>query len=448
MIDPIKQTKIYDHNAVYYGYPLEKLMENAGKGVAKILEEKYGQDKKIAFICGPGNNGGDGMVAARYLQKDHQPVVFLVPERAKSELTRKNWKKFSGEKHSGIKAKDIPDDFDIVVECLFGTGVNGKLKEPYASVVKRINKLKAKKVSVDLPTPGFKQDLIISLMTQKDPKAVTVDIGYPAWLRERVGAGEVKALNRPGEQSHKGENGRVLIVAGNDKYHGALLLASKTAAKIADLVFVSSTPENRQLIKKLKPKLAEFITVEEKEIPTYSQKADAILVGPGLGTGEEAKNKVNRIVSGNKKKKIILDADALKVVDKKLLHSNCLVTPHAGEFQELFGVKPTQENVKKMAQKYNCTILLKGNKDIISDGEELKINKTGNPGMTKGGTGDVLAGLVTGLAGRNDLFLSACAAAFINGLAGDRLQKRKSYYYSASELIEEIPKTVKWSEEY
>lgn len=443
MIDPIKKTILYDHNAVYYGYPLEKLMENAGKGVAEVLRKKYGKNKKIAFICGPGNNGGDGMVAARYLQQDHRPVVFLVPERAKSELTQKNWERFSGEKYSGISASDIPGDIDIVVECLFGTGVSGRLKEPYASVVKKIDKLKAKKVSVDLPAPGFKEDLIISLMTQKDPEAVTVDIGYPKWLKEKIGAGEVKALNRPGDSSHKGENGQVLIVAGNEKYHGAPLLASRMAGKIADLVFVSSTPENMQIVKKMKSKLAEFITVEEKEIPAYSRKADAILAGPGLGTEEDTKDKVNKLVSKNKNKNIILDADALKVVDKNLLHSKCMVTPHAGEFQELFGVKPTRQNIKKMAQKHTCTILLKGDKDIVSNGEEIKINEAGNPGMTKGGTGDVLAGLAAGLASRNDIFLSACAAAFVNGLAGDKLQQRKSYYYSASELVEEIPKVIK-----
>ncbi len=443
MIEPIKQTTIYDHNAIYYGYPMERLMENAGQGVAEILEKKYGKNKKIAFICGPGNNGGDGLVAARYLQKSHKPTVFLVPEKTKSELTRKNWDKFTGEKHTGVKAGDIPDDFDIVVECLFGTGISGKLKEPYASVVKRINKLKGKKVSVDLPTPGFKEDLIISLMTQKDPGAITVDIGYPDWLKKKIGTGEVKALNRPGEKSHKGQNGQVLIVAGNEKYHGALLLAARTAGQIADLVFVSSIPENLEIVKKMKPKLPEFIAVEEQEIPAYSQKADAILLGPGLGTGEDIRPRVNRVVSRNKKKKVVLDADALKTIDKKFLHKNCLLTPHAGEFQELFEIKPTEKNIKKMAQKYGCTILLKGNKDIISDGEEVKINETGNPGMTKGGTGDVLAGLATGLASRNDLFLSACAAAFINGLAGDRLQQRKSYYYSASELVREIPKVIK-----
>src|SRR6056297_37217 len=444
MITPVQKTKLYDYNALYYDYPLEKLMENAGKGIAKTLEEKFGRNLKVAFICGPGNNGGDGLVAARYLQKEHKPVVFLVPEQAKSELTQKNWKKFTGEKYSDISPQNIDNDFDVIVECLFGAGITGKLRKPYNSWLKKINQLKSRKVSIDLPVPGFNPDLIISLMTPKDPRAITVDIGYPKWLKEKIGVGEIKILNRPSKGSHKGKNGQIFILAGNEKYHGALLLASKTAGKIADLVFISSTPENLQLIKELKSRLAEFIAIPGKEIPKYLKKADAVLVGPGLGVSEKTKKEVNDLIAKNKNKKIILDADALKIINKSLLNSQCLVTPHAGEFQKLFGVKPDRSNVKKMAQKYNCTILLKGEEDIVSSGEELKINETGNPGMTKGGTGDVLAGLITALASRNELFLSACAGAFINGLAGDRLQEKKSYYYSASELIEEIPGIMKW----
>ena len=133
----------------------------------------------------------------------------------------------------------------------------------------------------------------------------------------------------------------------------------------------------------------------------------------------------------------------MKVLDKKLLNKNCVVTPHKEEFEILFGEKATKEEAVKSAKKYGCTVVLKGIEDFVTDGTRLKINRTGNAGMTKGGTGDVFAGLIAALACKNDLFLAACAGVFINGLAGDRLKEKVSYYYNASDLVKEIPKTIK-----
>ena len=116
--------------------------------------------------------------------------------------------------------------------------------------------------------------------------------------------------------------------------------------------------------------------------------------------------------------------------------------------KELFNLKASKENLRRMARKYKCIIVLKGKWDFIVSPHEQKVNKTGNIGMTKGGTGDVLAGLITAFAAKNDLFLAASAGAFINGLAGDRLAKRFSNYYSASDLVREIPKTIKWCLDY
>lgn len=446
MISPIIQAQIYDDNAIYYGYPLKKLMENAGKGIAETLLKKYGKGKRIAFICGPGNNGGDGLVAAGYLKGKAEPVVFLVPEvnNVKSELTTKNWKRYQGEKYDGIRPKDIKGEFDVVVECLFGTGIQENLKEPYKRVVNRIKNLKAQKVSVDVPTPGYKEDMVISLMTKKRPQATTVDIGYPQWLEKRVGVGEVRALHQPAPVSHKGENGKVLIVGGNETYHGALLLACRVASKIVDLVYASSVPENNRLIQKMRSQLAEFIAVPRDEIKEAVKGVDSILLGPGLGVDQEIKELVNRILKKNKNKKYVLDADALKVVNPKNLNKNCIVTPHKSEFKQLFGVKPTVGNMKKLSRKHGCIIVLKGNPDYVISEEEVKINDNGNAGMTKGGTGDVLAGLITALTANNDPFLAARAGVFINGLAADRLFSRVSYYYSAGDLVKEIPKTIAW----
>jgi len=446
MLDPIRQTILSDQNAIYYNYPIEKLMERAGQGIAKVLLKKYGANKKIGFFCGPGNNGGDGFAAARYLVGKAKPEVYLIPKAEKINTfeSRKNWKLFNDPKFDNVKAKDIPNHFDVVVECLFGTGLKGKVREPYALVIKKLNRLKGKKVTIDLPAPGFKTNFSISMMFPKMPKAAVVDIGFPESIAEKTGVGEVKVLHRPEPRSHKGDNGKVLIVGGSTQFHGAPILAGETASKTSDLVYFSSTAENNEIIKKMKAKLPDFIITPRKDIDKIAKKVDVILIGPGLGITEESRVLTNKLLKKFKTKKIVLDADALKVVDKKLLNKNCIVTPHKQEFKQLFGIFGSEQTVKKMAKKYKCIIVLKGATDFIASENEFKINKTGNASMTKGGTGDVLAGLIAGLAATNELFLAATAGAFINGLAGDRLDKRVSHYYNASDLVEEIPKTIKW----
>lgn len=451
--DPIRKTILCDQNAIYYRYPIEKLMENAGKGIAKVLTKKYGRKKRIGFFSGPGNNGGDGFAAARYLKKISQPEVYLISgaKDIKTPESRKNWQRFRGVKYDNVRAGSIPNHFDVVVECLFGTGAKGKVKEPYASVIRKLNRLKGKKVTLDLPAPGFKADFAISMMFRKVPGAAVVPVSYPENIKHKIGVGEIKILHKPQPKSHKGMNGKLLIIAGSDEYHGALLFAAKTASRIVDIVYIASTAENNEIVRKLKPKLADFIplsTCDVDRIVDAAKKTDAILVGPGLGVSEETKIITNSILQELRTKKVILDADALKVLDKKLLHQNCILTPHKGEFRKLFGEQGTRESVKKMARKYNCTIVLKGAVDYVCSPNECKINTAGNAGMTKGGTGDVLSGLIAALAAKNDSFLAASAGVFINGLAADRLKKKVSFYYNASDLINEIPKTIKWAQNF
>lgn len=427
-------------------------MEKAGEGIAKELIKKYGKNKRIGFFCGPGNNGGDGFAAARYLNKfnndDLAEVYFLeLPERIRTSESQKNWQLFQGNKFKNITAKDIPDHFDVVVDCFFGTGIQGKLREPYAGIVQKMNKLKGAKVTIDLPTPGFKEDFVISMMFPKSANAVVVDIGFPEEIKNKTGVGEVKILHKNSSTSHKGENGKLLIIGGSKRYHGAPLLAAKVASRIVDLVYFFSTSENNELVQNMKSELCEFIAVQEKELFQIVEKVDVILIGPGMDNEEDLAKSVGQLLLEFPNKKFVLDADAFQYLDKKFLNSNVVLTPHKEEFRKLFNTEPNKENVKKMAKLFNCIIALKGSIDYIASSEEFKNNFTGNSGMTKGGTGDVFAGLVGALACKNDLFLAASAALFINGLAGDRLQEKVGNYYNASDLIEEIPGVIKWCED-
>lgn len=252
----------------------------------------------------------------------------------------------------------------------------------------------------------------------------------------------LKKLYRPPANSHKGDNGRLLIIAGSKKYHGSLVLCATMASKLVDLVYINSTKDNFEIIKKTRQKLAEFIYINEKDLAETIKEVDVVLIGPGLEINSEVKRRTDVLVQQYRDKKIILDAAALRLVNPKFLHKNCIVTPHREEFRALFKVTPTPQNVLSMSRKYPAVIVLKGKVDYIAQNGKIFYNITGNAGMTKGGTGDVLAGLIAAIATKNGLLEAAIAGAYLNGLAGDNLFKIKKFYFSASELIPEAVKVL------
>lgn len=254
----------------------------------------------------------------------------------------------------------------------------------------------------------------------------------------------VQKLKKPKKNSRKGDNGRLIIIGGSETYHGAPILAVLVASRLCDLVYFFSIRKNEELIKKMRLKLRTFISPSQKDLEKYVSLVDAVLIGPGLEKTLNNTTMANWLLHKFKDKKFILDAGAFDIIKPKVLHKNCILTPHHGEFKKFFGKDPSEKNVRTMAKKYGCVIVLKGSIDMIVSPKEFRMNKTGNPGMTKGGTGDVLAGLIAGLATNNDLFLSASAGTFINGLAGDRLSLKMGTYYNADDLVEEIPRTMKW----
>ncbi len=268
----------------------------------------------------------------------------------------------------------------------------------------------------------------------------------------------VKRLKLPKPTSYKGDNGQLLIIAGSKQYHGSLLYAIKAASKIVDLIYVLTTKENQRLVQLLKNRSAGFISVGDLSlIPSPRQgrevKADCVLIGPGMGTGERTYKLVERVLKSGVK--AVLDADAINVLDKKLLNlldTNHILTPHKGEFGRLWQKSSTSPSfpphrlgrkAEELMHRYGSTIVLKGRVDVVAHAEQgLKFNYTGNEGMTKGGTGDVLAGLIAGLFCKNDAFAAAAASVYINGLAGDELYKKVGPYYNAEDLVEQIPQTL------
>lgn len=457
MMDKSKCMKILDSNLSYYGISLRKIMGNAGREIAKVIEKKYGVNKNIFIFCGTGNNGGDGLAAALHLSKRNSVKLFLLglPQDIKTEESKYYWhkckditkiKKYFVLSDNVSRVKKLISDLkktDIIIDAIVGLGISGKLREPVESVVKLLNSVKCKKVSVDLPTPGFKPSLVISLHIKKHPKSIVVDIGIPEELNFYTGPGNVKFLHKRKPDSHKGENGRTLVVAGSEKYHGAAFFSALAASKIVDLVYLATTKSNILIAKAYSP---EFIVMSLEESLKQIKKVDSCIIGPGIEISKENKRIIEKLIK-NKSKKFVLDASALSIIKPTILHKNCCITPHSKEFKHLFGLEAKEENVKKVAKKFNCIVVLKGKVDLISNGKHVWKNFSGNAGMTTGGTGDVLAGLIGGFAAKNSLLESALAGTFLIGFAADMLEKIQGFMYNASDVLEVLPLAKKICED-
>lgn len=249
----------------------------------------------------------------------------------------------------------------------------------------------------------------------------------------------------PKQSSHKGQNGVLLVVGGSKTFHGAPITAIKAASKIVDLVyFYSPEKENNALVEKIKLATADVIVLTEKQVFEKLGACDCVLIGPGLKEDKKNKKLANNLLK-KFSKKVVLDAGALVLADRRQFKNRAILTPHANEFKKIFHTKPAKQNAKIQAKKNNCVILLKGKKDVVTDGKNVFVVSGGNAGMTKGGTGDCLAGMVAAFACKNGLLPAAFYASKANKKAGELLFKKQGHYYSASDLVEELPKALKKS---
>ena len=247
----------------------------------------------------------------------------------------------------------------------------------------------------------------------------------------------------PKKSSHKGQNGVVLIIGGSKTYHGAPVLAARAAVRFCDLVYFASTKENNALVRRMKLATANVICVPKSRFNFALAHATCVLVGNGMDVNAKTKAAVAAVLRS--KKKCVIDAAALRVLPVKLLRKDVILTPHAREFEASFGISASEKNARAMSKKYGCTILLKGEKDIVaSEGKVVKITG-GNAGMTKGGTGDVLAGLCAALfSACHSPMKAACTASAINKRAGELLFKRYRYNFSSEDLADELASAARF----
>lgn len=479
-------------NAEYFGISLLQLMENAGRNIAAEIGVRFEKNNRIIIFCGLGGNGGDGFVAARHLLSMgfKQVKVFLVGKgnSITHEATLANWIALQSLRES-LSIEEISNlselsdaKADIVVDAMLGTGTKGKLRPPIAQLVEHINSMAAFKISVDVPTGidadtgeilsnAIKADVTVTFHKPKRGlieaknyvgKTVVGDIGLPSELELVAGPGDVLLVSKArATGAHKGDFGKALFIGGSEVFSGAPALMSMAALRTGlDLAYTAAPEKTAHDISSMSPNLitiklsgTHLKTDDMKTLTDYLPFVDAVVVGPGAGLHPETKEFVEFCVKAVEEagKPLLLDADGLKAFAefKRPIKVPLILTPHAGEYAILTGnklpgdLRERAKEVQRGAKELEAVILLKGKVDVIADKDRFKLNFTGNPGMTVGGTGDVLSGIIGALlAQKVDPFEAAVAGAFVNGATGDFAANKVGYHMVATDLLDFLPQVL------
>ncbi|MFC7324431.1 NAD(P)H-hydrate dehydratase [Halorubrum rutilum] len=468
-----------DANAAALGVPRKQLMESSGNAVAREVRAVADPGAEVALLCGRGNNGGDAFVAARFLAAYDATVHLLGrPESIRTDIARENWAALGAAEIPAETVTDSADlslgDPDVVVDAMLGTGATGALREPERTAARLANGSDATVVAVDVPSgidadtgeptgaesdPFVDADRVVTFHDEKpglgalDAAVTVADIGIPAAAERFVGPGDLLALGRDPD-SHKGENGEVLVVGGGP-YTGAPSLAARAALRAgADLVRVAC-PET--VAREVQGYSADLIVrglpgdrlgpAHVDRVRELAAANDVVVLGPGLGDDDGARAFARELLAAYDGRAVV-DADALRAVPEADTDAELVCTPHQGELVGMGGETASDPDeraalVRSFAADLGHTLLVKGAVDVVSDGDAVRLNRTGNPGMTVGGTGDVLAGAVGALAAVTDPFRAAAVGAHVNGLAGDAAAEAFGNGLAATDLPDRLPEAMR-----
>ncbi len=493
------------------GIPGPILMENASINIFNFLEQKIlrgNKNKKIGFICGKGNNGGDGFAAARHCINNNYPVKILYLAGEDNlfddcllnfriiQSYSQNHKNISLKKFSSLKDVNWLKDCNVIVDAMLGSGAKGELREPYKSIVEKLNKFNAAKIAIDIPTgldadtgygkTIFNADLTITLGEYK----VGLFIGEGAVNSGEVVKGEIGISNKfynrldtdyyliepedvlnilPKKEKniHKYSAGKVFNIAGSGKLPGAAVLTSTASLKTGTGSSILAFPKSvRKLVhKNLKEVIVEtyddqgseaLSSINISEIRKRIKWSDVLAVGPGLGREVETSEALFKLFKETESKIKVIDADGIYAINgryKELNLKKSVLTPHTGEFSNLIGIDTSEleKNIIKYGLQFvkdsGAYLVLKGAPTLIFlPSGEVMVNSTGNPGMAKFGTGDVLTGVIAGLiAQTKNIENAVIAAVYIHSLAADLLlNKLTEFGYTASDIINNIPAAIKF----
>ena len=440
------------------------LMERAASKCSAWLEDKF-KNKTFKIFCGKGNNGGDGLAIARQLSnKNIFCDVYIIES---GSLGTDDFQENLHRLHScpvEIHFIQHPDFFpkigenDIVVDALFGSGLNRPIEGLAASLVKYINSGNKKVVAIDLPSGMFSNEVTNSQNVVKAQHTLTfqtlklgflfpenepyvgdvhiLDIGlHPDYLETinsaytLVDAELIWKIYKPRKSfSHKGTYGHALIIAGEKGKMGAALMCTKACLRAGAGLVSAMIPEDQFAI--IQTAVPEAMALAQNDIENIEwSKYTTIGVGPGIGTEKEGGMLLHTVLT-HFNNAIVIDADGLNIIsiNKELLNElppGSILSPHPKEFERLFGKTSNQlekiQLAKAYAQKLFIYIILKGHYSVLAcpDGE-IYFNSTGNPGMATGGSGDVLTGILTGLLSQGYSSKEACLMGmFLHGLAAD-----------------------------
>lgn len=487
-----------------YGLPTRVLMENAGAAVARHAASLGG--RRAIVLCGRGNNGGDGLVAARHLAAAGWSVHVLLaqPRAALSGAGADNLPAVESmglpisEWDGGDFARNLLRQGGIIVDALLGTGLKGPAREPFASIIAAANASGSPIVSVDLPSgvetdtggvPGqaIKAALTVSFGLPKPAhlvhpaagltgRLVVEPIGLPPQLlaNQRIqgcvlDAG-CAALHLPERKpdAHKGTSGRVALLGGSPGYSGAIRLSAYAALRSGAGLVATGFPDSiAGDMAARPPEIMGFClpsddrgclnpqSLENGLLPAWISEARAVVIGPGLGTAPGALKLVPHLLTSYTGP-MIIDADALRALaDPAAIRAydpgRIVITPHPGEMARLTGL--TTDDVQRdrisvacrVAREWGTVTVLKGAGTIVArpDGRYF-VNTTGNPGMAAGGSGDVLAGAIAGLIaqGASPAGAALCGV-YVHGLAADLLAGERPRGYFAGEIADQLPAAIR-----
>ena len=450
----IKEFQILDINAVDNGLDIYHLMNNAGNSLAEHILDQFSDCTSFIFVCGKGNNAGDGYVAASKLHANNIDVIVINVEGEVKPIPQKALEQYKGRIESVNFLNTLSNGNTLLIDCLLGSGIKGEPKESYGEIIDKINNFK-NILSVDVPSGFLKNKTVVptQTITFHDTKSgmsksnsgdiFVADIGITEFIDQSCGPGELRLFPDFNPNNHKGQNGRVAIVGGG-VYSGAPSLAGIGAYRTGvDLVHVFVPASSFDQVSKFAPELmvhkleSEYITEEVVEV-LRQHNFDSIIIGPGMGKMDESLSSTSSIISNFDN--LVIDADAINTYNFR--RKNILLTPHLGELARL-DVNSSEEDLMSFSKKHGVTLLLKGKIDFMTDGYNLKRNYTGHPRMAVGGTGDLLAGVCGGFMARGlSPFESARLGSYVIGLAGQQCYEEIGPGFIPSDLSVFISKIL------
>ncbi len=470
----------------------KELMYRASKGIYNSVS----WHGKIGIVCGSGNNAGDGYALALILKENNYLSEIILLKEKFSPDGKYYFEKCqnAGVSVVFLSEKESLKEYDILVDCILGTGFSGEVQGEVKDAIEKINESGAYVVSADINSGlngntglsccAVKSDITVSIGTLKTGhilsqakdymgEVVNVDIGIqpldkPFWLVEREDC--KKSLKPRCAFSHKGTYGYATLIGGSCEYSGAIKLANMALSAMRSGAGVVKLATAKSIANSVMPYLLEstLFTLDDKEgsikfVPEQIDDAlkgvKAVAIGMGIGTQSDA-YKIIRYILENYKMPVIIDADGLNALSKgdktilKNTKSSVILTPHLAEFERLCGIgvseilqNPTKYALE-FAKEYGITLLLKGTATIVTNGKELYLINRGSAGMATAGSGDVLSGIMLGLCAQNndpqEQISNAYVSAYINGIAGELASEEiGDISMLSSDTVAKIPQAIK-----